>query len=144
MAKAGGTITIKSPVEKIFNYISEPENQPEIWPSLMEIKDVERLPNGNTKNRWVYKMAGVRFEGTSESVEYVTNRRIVSKTKGGVESTQTWIFQPEGNETKVTFEVEYTIPVPILGKLAEAIIIKMNEHEGEKREDLLAKSKILR
>jgi uncharacterized membrane protein len=97
----------------------------------MEIKDVQRLPDGNINNRWVYKMAGMRFEGTSEGVEHVTNQRIVSKTKGGVESTQTWMFQSEGDETKVTLEIEYTIPIPLLGKLAEAIIVKMNEHEGE-------------
>ena len=56
---------------------------------------------------------------------------IVSKTKGGVESTQTWMFQPEAGGTKVTLEVEYTVPIPVLGKLAEAIIVKMNDHEGE-------------
>ena len=130
MKKAVKSISIKSPVEKIFNYISEPTNQPEIWPSLIEIKDVQRLPDGKTKNRWVYKMAGIRLEGTSEGVESIANQRIVSKTKGGVESTQTWMFQPEGDGTKVTFEVEYTVPIPVLGKLAEAIIVKMNEHEG--------------
>jgi len=131
MKKAGKSMSIKSPVEKIFNYISEPTNPPEIWPSLIEIKDVQRLPDGKTKNRWVYKMAGIRLEGTSDGVESVPNQRIVSKTKGGVESTQTWTFQPEGDGTKVTFEVEYTVPIPVLGKLAEAIIVKMNEHEGE-------------
>ena len=131
MKKAVKSISIKSPVEKIFNYISEPTNLPEIWPSLIEIKDVQRLPDGKTKNRWVYKMAGIRLEGTSDGVESVPNQRIVSKTKGGVESTQTWTFQPEGDGTKVTFEVEYTVPIPVLGKLAEAIIVKMNEHEGE-------------
>jgi len=76
-------------------------------------------------------MAGIHLEGTTEGVESIANQRIVSKTKGGVESTQTWMFQPEGDETKVTFEVEYTVPIPVLGKLAEAIIVKMNEHEGE-------------
>jgi len=131
MIKAGSSITINAPVKKIFDYLSEPTNQPEIWPSLMEIKDVQRLPDGKTKNRWVYKMAGIRLEGTSEGVESVANQRIVSKTKGGVESTQTWTFQPEAGGTKVTFEVEYTVPIPVLGKLAEAIIVKMNEHEGE-------------
>jgi uncharacterized membrane protein len=131
MIKTGKSITINAPVKKIFDYLMEPTNQPEIWPSLMEIKDVQRLPDGKIKNRWVYKMAGIRLEGTSEGVESVANQRIVSKTKGGVESTQTWMFQPEGDETKVTFEVEYTVPIPVLGKLAEAIIVKMNEHEGE-------------
>ena len=131
MIKTGKSITIDAPVKKIFDYLSEPTNQPEIWPSLIEIKDVQRLPDGKTKNRWVYKMAGIRLEGTSDGVESVPNQRIVSKTKGGVESTQTWTFQPEGDGTKVTFEVEYTVPIPVLGKLAEAIIVKMNEHEGE-------------
>jgi uncharacterized membrane protein len=131
MIKIGKSITINAPVKKIFDYLSEPTNQPEIWPSLIEIKDVQRLPDGKTKNRWVYKMAGMRLEGTSEGVESIANQRIFSKTKGGVESTQTWMFQPEGDGTKVTFEVEYTVPIPVLGKLAEAIIVKMNEHEGE-------------
>ena len=131
MAKTVKTINIKAPVEKVFDYISEPTNLTEIWPSLVEVKDVQRLPSGGTKNRWVYKMAGIRLEGTSESEDTVSNQRIVSKSKGGVESTQTWMFQPEAGGTKVTFEVEYTVPIPVLGKLAEAIIVKMNEHEGE-------------
>jgi len=131
MTKTVKSITIKAPVEKVFNYISEPTNLPEIWPSLVEVKDVQKLPSGGTRNRWVYKMAGILLEGTSEETEYVPNQRLVSKTKGGAESTQTWMFQPEAGGTKVTFEVEYTVPIPVLGKLAEAIIVKMNEHEGE-------------
>ena len=133
MAKTAKSITIKAPAEEIFDYLSEPTNLPEIWPSLVEIKDVQKLPSGGNRNRWVYKMAGIRLEGTSESedTECVPNQRLVSKTKGGVESTQTWMFQPEADGTKVTFEVEYTVPIPVLGKLAEAIIVKMNDHEGE-------------
>ena len=131
MAKVEKTITINAPVEKVFDYIDQPTNLPEIWPSLMEIKDVQTLPNGGHTDRWVYKMAGMRFEGTTEGIEHVTNQRIVSKTKGGVKSTQTWVFQPEAGGTKVTFEVEYNIPIPVLGKLAEAIVVKMNEREGD-------------
>jgi len=131
MAKVEKTITINAPVEKVFDYIDQPTNLPEIWPSLMEIKDVQTLPNGGHTDRWVYKMAGMRFEGTTEGIEHVTNQRIVSKTKGGVESTQTWVFQPEDGGTNVTFEVEYNIPIPVLGKLAEAIVVKMNDREGD-------------
>ena len=130
MAKLERSITINAPVEKVCGYI-KPENLPEFWPSLVEVKDVQKLPNGGYSNKWVYKMAGMRFEGTSEDVEVIPNERLVSKTKGGIVSTQTWIFQPEASGTKVTFNVEYTIPIPVLGKLAEAIVVKMNEHEME-------------
>ena len=131
MAKVEKTISINAPVEKIFSYISDPTNLPEFWPSLVETSDVQTLPNGHHSNRWVYKMAGMRFEGTSEDTEFIPNQRLVSKTSGGVESTQTWTFQPEASGTRVTFTVEYTVPIPVLGKLAEAIIVRMNDHEGD-------------
>ena len=131
MSKLEKTITINAPVEKVFSYIDGGTNLPEIWPSLVEVTDVQRLPNGGHSDRFVYKMAGIRLEGTSEDVEYIPNQRIVTKTTGGAESTQTWLFQPEAGGTKVTFKVEYTVPIPVLGKLAEAMIVKMNEREGD-------------
>ena len=129
MAKVEKTITINAPVEKVFSYVEEPTNLPEIWPSLVEAKDVQRLPNGGTSFRWVYKMAGVRFEGISEDAQYVANQRTVTKSTGGIESTVTLTYQPEDGRTKVTSESEYTVPIPLLGKLAEAFIIKANQRE---------------
>ena len=131
MTKVEKTIRISAPVEKIFSYISDPTNLPEFWPSLVETSDVKTLPNGGHSNRWVYKMVGIRFEGTSETAEQVPNQRIVDETKGGVKSTQTWTFQSEAGGTRVTFTVEYTVPIPVLGKLAEATIVRMNDHEGD-------------
>ena len=98
---------------------------------MVEAKDVQRLPNGGNRFRWVYKMAGMSFEGISEDIDIVPNRQIVSKTEGGIESKITWITQPEDGGAKVTFEGEYTVPIPLLGKLAEAFIVKLNEHEAE-------------
>jgi uncharacterized membrane protein len=131
MAKVEKTITINAPVERIFSYVNEPTNLLEIWPSMVEAKDVQRLPNGGNSFGWVYKMAGVRIEGTSEDTEVIANQRVVSKTTGGIESTITWMFQPEAGGTKVTFEAEYTVPIPLLGKVAEAFIVKANEGEAE-------------
>ena len=37
----------------------------------------------------------------------------------------------KGDATKVTFGVEYTVPIPLLGKLAEAFIVRMNDREGD-------------
>ena len=131
MEKIEKTIIIDAPVEKVFGYWAEPTNRPEVWPSLVEVEDVQPLPNGGASYRWVYKMAGVRLQGTSETIEYVANQRIVDKSMGGIESTLAWTFQPEGGGTKVTAGIEYTVPVPVLGKLAERMIIKQNEREAE-------------
>jgi uncharacterized protein YndB with AHSA1/START domain len=131
MARIKKTITINAPVEEVFGYVEEPANVPEYWPSVIEVKDVEPLPNGGTKYRWVYKMAGVRFEGSSEAIEYIPNQRTVTDNKGGVPGTITWTYEPEDGGTKVTFEAEYTVNVPLLRRLAESFLVKVNEQEAE-------------
>ena len=131
MATVSKSITINAPIEKVFKYTAEQSNLPEIWPSLVENKIVERLPNGGIKTEFVYKMAGMRFEGISIDTEFIPNQRVVSKTEEGVESEITREFQSEGEATKVTFSGEYTVPIPLLGKLAEAFIVKQNENEAE-------------
>ena len=79
MARLTKSISIDAPVAKVFDYVAEVANRPEFWPSLVEVTDVERQPDGGYKSRWVYKMAGVRAEGTSESTEFVPNQRMVEE-----------------------------------------------------------------
>jgi uncharacterized membrane protein len=131
MAKLERSITINAPVEKVFNYVSDPHNHLEFWPSVVEVKDVKRLPNGGYSHRFVYKMAGVRFEGASEHIEYIPNQRFVEKATGGIDATLDWGFQHENGGTKITVEAEYTVPVPVLGKVAEALVVKLNANEAE-------------
>jgi len=131
MAIVNKSITINAPIEKVFKYTTEQTNLPEIWPSLIENKVVERLPNGGTKAQFVYKMAGMRFEGVSIDTEFIPNQRVVSKTEEGVESEIIWEYQSEGEATTVTFRAEYTVPIPLLGKLAETFIVKQNNNEAE-------------
>ncbi|MCJ7662314.1 MAG: SRPBCC family protein [Anaerolineales bacterium] len=131
MASIKKSITIDAPVEKIYEFINEPTNLLEVWPSMVEATDIERLPNGGTKFNWKYKMAGMTFNGSSEDIEVIAGERIVSKTKGGIDSTITWIFEGEETKTNLTIETEYTVPVPLLGKLAEKFIVKTNDRETE-------------
>jgi len=76
-------------------------------------------------------MAGIRLEGSTETTEFVENQRVVTRSKGGIESTITYDFKPEGEGTRLAVEVDYVVPVPVLGKLAEALILKLNEREAE-------------
>jgi uncharacterized protein YndB with AHSA1/START domain len=131
MARVKKSITINAPVEKIFDFVGDPNNLPAFWPSMVEAKDIEPLPNGGNRFGWVYKMAGVRFEGSSEVIEYVANQRTVTVSEGGISSTITWVFESEDGGTKVTFDAEYTVPIPLIGRLAEAIVVRQNEREAE-------------
>jgi uncharacterized membrane protein len=131
MAKITRSISIHAPVEKVYAFMSNPINLPEIWPSMIEVKDVKPSPAGGYNFGWAYKMAGMRFEGASETTESVANQRTVTKSTKGIQSTFVWVYQAEDGGTKLTVEAEYVVPVPLLGKLAEAFIVKQNEHEAE-------------
>ena len=76
-------------------------------------------------------MAGMKFNGSSENTEVVQNERTVTESTGGIDSTITWTFQPEDGGTNVTVEAEYKVPVPLLGKLAESVIVRQNQKETE-------------
>ena len=131
MEKVRTSVVINVPVEEAFSYWADPRNRPEVWPSLVEISDVQPLPNGGETHRWVYKMAGVRLEGKSETVEYVPNERIVEKEEGGVQALFTWAFEAVAGGTRMDTEAEYTVPIAVLGKLAERFIVRLNQNEAD-------------
>ncbi len=131
MAKIVRTVLVNAPVAKVFGYLSNPANLPEIWPSMVEVKDVKPLQNGGNCFDWVYKMAGMRFEGSSEASEFVPNQRLEFRSTSGISSHFVYTFAAEGEQTRFHEEVEYSVPIPLLGKLAEAFIVKQNEHEAD-------------
>lgn len=131
MAKLERSVMINAPVEKVFQFVEDPANFPEVWPSMVDVSDIEEMPAGGRKFNWVYKMAGMKLEGMSETTAYEQNRRIISETKGGIQSKFVWSFTPEGDGTKLHVSIEYTVPMPVLGKLAEGVIVKMNEREAD-------------
>jgi hypothetical protein len=99
-------------------------------PSTTDVRDIKGQGVGQ-KWHYTYKMAGVSLKGESDVTEYIANQRYVHKTKGGVLSTWTYTFKPEGAGTQLTLAVEYTIPVPVLGKVGELLTSKRNEREAD-------------
>ena len=76
-------------------------------------------------------MAGVPLKGETTVIEQIPNERRVTDSKGGVISTWTLTFEPHDGGTKFGIDIEYTVPVPVLGKLAEKLVLKRNEREAD-------------
>jgi hypothetical protein len=71
------------------------------------------------------------FEAKSTVLEFVPDERFVTQSQGGIESTLIWGFAPDNGGTRIDLAVEYTVPVPVLGRLAEALVVRQNERELE-------------
>jgi uncharacterized membrane protein len=131
MATITKSIVIEAPVKQVFSYLDEPVNLPEIWPSMIEVKNVTTLPAGGYRFHWLYKMAGMQFEGDAETVEFELDRHILRKSTGKFPSTFDYTFTPEGERTKVELKAVYEPPQTLLGKFTEPFVLKLNEREAE-------------
>lgn len=125
------SIEIKAPVERVFEFLTTPNNFLSIWPSMVEVSNVVRRADGYNSFDWVYKMAGLRFKGHAEPKKIETNKYVEMRNESGIPSTFRWLYEPRGTATYLTVEVDYEAPAPVIGKLAEAIVAKINERELE-------------
>ena len=130
MQRVEKSITIDAPVEKVFAYLRDPMSNLEIMPSMVQVSQVAGEGVG-AEFRWVYRMAGMNLEGKSTVLEFVPDERFVTKSQGGIESTWIWDFAPDNGGTRIDLAVEYTVPIPVLGRLAESLVVRQNERELE-------------
>ena len=130
MPKLNKSININAPVEKVFAYVTDPPATPEWLVGATEVTDVAGSGVGQHYH-WKYNMLGVPLRGETTVSEHVPNERRVTKSKGGITSTWTFTFAPHEGGTKLDLEIDYTIPVPVLGKLAEQLVLKRNQREAD-------------
>lgn len=107
MLKLHKQVVVKAPLDKVFGYIEQPENLPQIWPSLYEVSKVEKIPTGGHRFAWLYNMVGTPIKGTTETIKFEDRKIIFDKATGEVDGTFKWTFAGQNGTTEVTFDVEY-------------------------------------
>ena len=123
-------IRVDTPVERVFDFLADPNHLPEVWPNVIEVKNVKKSKDNDGFNfNWAYKMSGLPFEGKCETIEYAPYERLVIKSNKGLDSTITWRFQPMGREVHVTLKFEYQIPASLLKRMQDDFVIQETEHE---------------
>ena len=132
MERIKKTVFIDAPPAKVFGYLMDPRNLPEIWPSMVEVTNVKTRRDGTTEsNDFTYKMAGMKLQGHTEFLDVERNRHITWKSEGGIKSTIRWTFAPHGAGTDLVDEVEYELPANLLTRLAAPFVRRVNEHEAD-------------
>jgi len=132
MKKITRTVEIKAPVQRVYDFLTQPENLPSIWPNMVSVSNVTVAANGSHDFDWIYKMAGLHFKGHAETLEAVPGKLVRMRNQRGIPSTFVWTYEGlNGSGTRLTVAVEYEIPTPIIGKIAEALLVKLNERDCE-------------
>jgi uncharacterized membrane protein len=141
MPRIDASVRINAPVEKVFSYVASPENGPVFIPNLNENSDISVTPTRiGQKWNWRFNMVGVDLRGTAEVTGLEPLKRWALKTEGAGKSDWTYLFSPEGRETQVRLQIEYDVPRSVLGKVAGAVVERMNQKNAE---DTLANLKTI-
>lgn len=128
MAWSKNSIIIDVPPSRVFAYVNDPNNLPDWMPGTIEIRNLVGSGEGQ-QYEWTYKMLGFHFRGQNVVVEYEPEKRAVHQSIGMIGSDFTIAVEPHGEGTKLTTEAEYSIPIAVLGKLAENIAARRNDRE---------------
>lgn len=132
MKKINKTIEIKAPVQRVFDFVTQPTNLPSIWPNMVSVSNVVARGNGAHDFDWVYKMAGIHFKGHAKTEEAIPAKLVRVRNDSGIPSTFIWSYEGlNGGYTRLTLSVEYEIPTPVVGKIAEALLTKLNERDAD-------------
>ena len=130
MASSKKSTVVRVPPEQVFAYVDEPEHLVEWLPGLMAVYEVIGSGAGQ-QMEWTHKMAGMRLHGQTVVVEHVPNKYAVHQLVGMLHGTFTYSVEACEAGTELTLEIEYSIPVPLLGRLAERLVIARNARELE-------------
>lgn len=131
MARIEKEIFVNAPVEKVFARMDDPNNAVEDMAGTSEVKDISGQGLGM---RWtqVHKTFGKKIDVQCEVVEYESNKRKVTHFKGGgLEGNSTVSTEEQDGGTKLTFVIEFNVPIPLIGKLAESVAVKLVSQDYE-------------
>ncbi|MFQ6089520.1 MAG: SRPBCC family protein [Candidatus Methanofastidiosia archaeon] len=129
MVKIEQSVVINRPVEEVFTFLSNPENELQYRSSLLEAEQTSEGPMGvGTTFREVEKFIGKRIESTYEVTEYETNKKYSFKTiSGPAPGEVSMSFESVEGGTKVSFAMDFEIGG--LFKLAKPVVIRMTKKQ---------------
>ena len=110
----------------MFSYVNDPPKFPDWVHGMVEVRNVIGSGEGQ-QYEWTFKMIGMQFHGQSIAVNYVEDERAAYQSIGMIESIWTNIVEQHDGGTMLTIKVEYSIPAPVLGKLAEQLTLRRNK-----------------
>jgi carbon monoxide dehydrogenase subunit G len=128
MESIAKSIQIDRSVDRVFAYLDDPKSVVEWLPGMIEVRDVQGSGLGQ-QHCWTYRIVGLPFKGQNVVIEHVPNEKRVVQSIGSIESVWTYTTTPNHAGTQLRIQIDYTVPIPVLGKLTEKLVVKRSVRE---------------
>ncbi|MFB6207036.1 MAG: SRPBCC family protein [Haloglomus sp.] len=124
-------IQINAPASDVFSFLDDPRNHVKITPALIEVNEIETLPNGGKRATYSYKLAGVTLTGQVEDIERSPSDLLVQELSGAIEGTITYDLDPTDGGTHLDYEAAYELPDTVVNTVLAPITETYNQREAE-------------
>src|SRR5215203_6325863 len=110
MVKLSADVRVNRPVETVFAWLTNPDNQGKFDRSSLKMDALTPGPwRAGTQFRELRDLGGRKTEVLSEIAELEANRRFVIRSKTGPGWLGTWNFEPEGTGTRLRWTGQLTM-----------------------------------
>jgi uncharacterized membrane protein len=118
-------ILVNAPLQQVFEMAYDFESVPQWMVGMEEVRNISPGERGvGSSFEWTYNMVGAKFNGSSRIVSFEPSRKVVIESTGGIDSIWTWTYAAEGEGTRLTCDMEYTVPGAGLGKIADRLFVE--------------------
>jgi len=128
------TVTIETPVEKVLEFVDDPENLAKCAPMVERVVEVGRSGRrvGNSF-RAIYRVLGIPFNEEFRVIGFEPPRRhtphrrfqIWQTFHGRARGTCTWTtLEAEGNQTYASLDAAYQLMGGVVGRALDALLVK--------------------
>ena len=94
MSRIEKRVLIDDATERVFSYIGEPVMSPEVWPGLLEVREVHHLIGDIHYASWLYKITGL-FETPDIRLEYAADQDAAALKRHGLDLIMTLDYEPD-------------------------------------------------
>jgi len=125
MPRLDASIDIKAPSEKVFAYIADVASQPQWckWAKEAEVTSIGQHGVGTTDE--MLMQVGARKERVEGIVtEYREGELFSRRHTRGMEMSESYALEPDGDVTKLAWTIEYTPPSGAFGRLMNLIFVE--------------------
>ena len=126
-------MTIETPVEKVLEFVDDPENLAKCAPMVERVAELRRSERrvGNSF-RVTYRVLGMPFNEEFRVIAFEPPRRhtphrrfqIWQTIHGRLRGTLTWTLEAEGNQTYASLDAAYQLMGSVFGRALDALLVE--------------------
>ena len=118
------TVQIKASPEEVMARLSDASRWPDWYPGMTEIDVAAPFPEQGGRVTFKVKSAGMSMQITESVLDYQPAKLQLLQMEGMFSGQARWELTPEGDGTRLTTTFDYALPGGVLGRAADALIVK--------------------